>query len=63
MRYARLGIPEYFVYDRLRQQVHGYRLPAPDAPRYQRIVPQMGRYSSAVLGLDLAVSGGKLQFF
>ncbi|AUX32219.1 MULTISPECIES: Uma2 family endonuclease [Sorangium] len=62
-RYARLRIPEYFVYDRLRQQVHGYRLPGPDAPRYQRIVPQMGRYSSAVLGLDLAVSGGKLQFF
>ncbi|KYG04698.1 hypothetical protein BE21_45310 [Sorangium cellulosum] len=29
----------------------------------QRIVPQMGRCSSAVLGLDLAVSGGKLQFF
>ncbi|AUX46954.1 uncharacterized protein SOCE26_084640 [Sorangium cellulosum] len=61
--YARLRIPEYFVYDRLRQQVHGYRLPGPDAGRYQRIVPQMGRYTSAVLGLDLAVSGGKLQFF
>ncbi|KYF86930.1 hypothetical protein BE20_25435 [Sorangium cellulosum] len=62
-RYARLGIPEYFVYDRLRQQVHGYRLPAPDAERYQRIVPQMGRYASAVLGLDLAVVGDRLQFF
>ena len=23
-RYARLGIPEYFVYDRARQQIHGY---------------------------------------
>ncbi|WP_437731780.1 Uma2 family endonuclease [Sorangium sp. So ce1335] len=62
-RYARLGIPEYFVYDRLRQQVHGYRLPAPDATRYQRIVPQMGRHASAVLGLDLAVTGERLQFF
>ncbi|AUX21561.1 uncharacterized protein SOCEGT47_020470 [Sorangium cellulosum] len=62
-RYARLGIPEYFVYDRLRQQVHGYRLPAPDATRYQRIVPQMGRHASAVLGLDLAVVGDRLQFF
>jgi Uma2 family endonuclease len=62
-RYARLRIPEYFVYDRLRQQVHGYRLPSPDATRYQRIVPQLGRHSSAVLGLDLAVESGKLQFF
>ena len=62
-RYASLRIPEYFIYDRLRQQVHGYRLTAPDATRYQRIVPQFGRFSSAVLGLDLAVSGGKLRFF
>ncbi|WP_437753493.1 Uma2 family endonuclease [Sorangium sp. So ce1389] len=62
-RYARLGIPEYFVYDRLRQQVHGYRLPEPDAARYQRIVPQMGRHASSVLGLDLAVVGDRLQFF
>ncbi len=62
-RYARLGIPEYFVYDRLRQQVHGHRLPGPDATRYQRIVPQMGRHASAVLGLDLAVAGNRLQFF
>jgi Uma2 family endonuclease len=61
-RYARLGIPEYFVYDRLQQQVHGYRLP-PGATRYQRIVPQLGRHPSAVLGLDLAVIGGRLRFF
>jgi hypothetical protein len=38
-------------------------LPGPNAARYQRIVPQLGRYPSAVLGLDLAVSGGKLRFF
>ncbi|MFT3769665.1 MAG: Uma2 family endonuclease [Minicystis sp.] len=62
-RYARLGIPEYFIYDRLHQQIHGYRLPAPGPGRYQRIVPQFGRYSSAVLGLDLAVQGGQLRFF
>jgi Uma2 family endonuclease len=24
-RYARLGIPEYFVYDRARQRIHGHR--------------------------------------
>jgi Uma2 family endonuclease len=62
-RYARLGIPEYFVYDRARQQIHGYRLPAMGARRYQRIVPQSGRYTSNVLGLDLAIQGGTLRFF
>jgi Uma2 family endonuclease len=62
-RYARLGIPEYFVYDRLRQQIHGYRLADQRARRYQRIMPQLGRYASSVLGLDLAIQGGQLRFF
>jgi len=62
-RYARLKIPEYFVYDRARQRVHGYRLPAPDARRYDRIVPQAGRFPSRVLGVDLAVQDGRLRFF
>ena len=62
-RYARLGIPEYFVYDRARQLLHGYRLAGDDARRYQRIVPQRGRYSSTMLGLDLALQGGRLRFF
>jgi Uma2 family endonuclease len=62
-RYAALGIPEYFVYDRARQIIHGHRLTAPSARRYERIVPQAGRYTSTVLGLDLAVVGGTLRFF
>ena len=62
-RYAQLGIPEYFVYDRLHQQLHGYRLPGTGPGRYQRIVPQLGRYNSRVLGLDLMIQGGKLRFF
>ena len=62
-RYARLSIPEYFIYDRARQQIHGYRLIAPDARRYQRVVPQAGRYNSAVLGLDLVIQGRSLRFF
>jgi Uma2 family endonuclease len=61
-RYAHLGIPEYFVYDRLRQQIHGFRLPQPGSPRYQRIVPQFGHYRSNVLGLDLAILGKGLRF-
>jgi len=61
-RYARLGVPEYFVYDRAQQRVHGFRLP-PGARHYRRIVPQGGRYTSNVLGLDFAVQGGTLRFF
>lgn len=62
-RYARLGIPEYFVYDRGKQQIHGYRLEGPGARRYEHVVPQFGRYSSDVLGLDLMIQGGTLRFF
>ena len=62
-RYAGLGIAEYFVYDRARQRLHGFRLPPSGPKRYQHIVPQVGRYSSVVLGLDLAVTGGNLRFF
>ncbi len=64
-RYARLGIPEYFIYDRARQQIHGYRLPAPPgqgAARYQRIVPQLGHYHSSLLGLELTILGNELCF-
>jgi Uma2 family endonuclease len=61
-RYARLGIPEYFVYDRSLQRIHGYRLVEPGAARYQRIVPQLGHYHSNVLGLDLAIIGDALRF-
>ena len=61
-RYAALGIGEYFVYDRAEQRLHGFRL-LRGASRYQRLVPQVGRISSVVLGLDLAVSGGTLRFY
>ncbi len=62
-RYASLGISEYFVYDWGKQQLHGHRLASPDARRYQRIVPQGGRYHSTVLDLDLAVHAGSLHFY
>jgi Uma2 family endonuclease len=61
-RYAKLGIPEYFVYDRGEQRIYGYRLTT-GSLRYDRIVPQGGRFASRVLGLDLAIQGGKLRFF
>lgn len=61
--YARLGIPEYFVYDRARQRLHGFRLASPDAGRYVPAVPQAGRYASEILGLDLTIEDDKLRFY
>jgi len=62
-RYARLGIPEYFVYDRANQRIRAYALPTPGARRYKALVPQAGRYPSRLLGVDLAVQDGRLCFF
>ena len=62
-RYARLGIPEYFLYDRARNQLFAHRLPAPNASAYSPIVPQHGRYESRVLGLEVEVAQDRLRFF
>src|SRR5580704_5873392 len=62
-RYARLGIPEYFGYDHGEERIRGFRLPPAGGKRYLPIVPQGGRYASAVLGIDLAVEEGRLRFF
>lgn len=62
-RYARLGIPEYFILDRVRHRLHGYRLSTPTARVYQPILPQGGRYVSEVLGLELGLVKGQLRFF
>ncbi|WP_438000705.1 Uma2 family endonuclease [Sorangium sp. So ce185] len=61
-RYASLGISEYFVFDRRRRQLRGFRL-VQGSGRYQPIVPQEGRLSSAVLALDLGLDGDRLRFF
>lgn len=67
-RYARLGIQEYFIFDRSRLSLRGYQLPAIEPGRsgraraYLPILPQQGRYSSEVLALDLTVEGTKLRF-
>jgi Uma2 family endonuclease len=61
-RYAGLGIPEYFVFDRPRARIIGHRLRT-QASIYERIVPQAGRLSSEVLGLDLTVEAGMLRFY
>nr|WP_257450186.1 Uma2 family endonuclease [Archangium lipolyticum] len=62
-RYARVGIPEYFIYDRARQRLEAYRLPSADAKAYVPIAPAQGRYASQVLGLELQVEEGRLRFW
>jgi len=62
-RYARLGIPEYFVYDRARNRLAAYRLATPDARIYTAILPNHGLYESRVLGLDVQVEEDRLRFY
>ena len=63
VRYARLGIPEYFAFDVPRQRLVGWRLARTDAQSYEPIVPEGGRWQSRILDLDLSLEGGKLRFF
>jgi Uma2 family endonuclease len=62
-RYARLGIAEYFIYDRARERLEAYRLPGSEAGRYERIPLEEGRYRSEVLGLEFELAGGKLRLW
>ena len=58
-RFAQLGITEYFVYDRLRQRLHGFRLLD---GAYRSIRPRGTALWSGVLGLELDVVDGALAF-
>jgi Uma2 family endonuclease len=60
--FARLGIPEYFIYDRKRGRLRGYALEVGEAA-YRRIVPQDGRWPSRVLGLELSLDGDRLRLY
>jgi len=62
-RYARLGIREYFAFDRKHMQLSAFRLPESNAGVYVPIVPQAGRYSSQVLQLDLALERERIRFY
>lgn len=62
-RYARLGIPEYFVYLPREKRLVGHRLPDADARAYRPVLPQGGRWPSSVLGLELGVDEGRLRFY
>ena len=62
-RYSRLGIPEYFLYDRARNRLAAYRLASLEARNYTAIVPNHGLYESRVLGLDVQVDKDRLRFY
>ncbi len=62
-RYARLGIPEYFLYDRAKAHLSAYRLATPDARTYTPILAQHGLHPSRILGLDVQVEKDRLRFF
>jgi Uma2 family endonuclease len=61
-RYARLGIPEYFVFDRRAARLHGFRL---DAGRstYSAVIPREGRWRSEVLELELGIELDRFRFY
>jgi Uma2 family endonuclease len=62
-RYGRLGIPEYFIYDRAKQRLYGYRQAGGGARGYVPMEPRQGRYVSEVLGLELCIEGDRLRFW
>lgn len=62
-RYAKLGIAEYFVLDLPGGWLYGHHLDPERPRRYRRMVPQGGLFHSAVLGLDLGISDGRLCFY
>ena len=62
-RYARLGIPEYFLYDGASNRLSVYRLASPDARTYTAVLPNHGFYESRVLGLNVQVDKDRLRFY
>ncbi|HEY5960593.1 MAG TPA: Uma2 family endonuclease [Polyangiaceae bacterium] len=61
VRFAQLGIDEYFVLDLKLERVLGFRLDG--SGNYAPIPPQSGHLVSHVLGLDLAFELGRVRFY
>ena len=61
--YASLGIPEYLVFDVRGQSLTGWRLSTPEAAVYTRVMPQLGRVPSRVLGLDFGIFDRQLRIW
>ncbi len=62
-RYARLGIPEYFMFDARRVVLHGWRLESPNDRVYTRIMPQDGRWAVRALGMELGLRDGQPRWY
>jgi Uma2 family endonuclease len=62
-RFSALGIPEYFAFDAVKLRLSGWKLAKTGSKRYEPIVPQGGRWYSAVLDLDLGIEQDRLRFF
>ena len=63
LRYARLGVTEYFIFEPRARRLRGYRLTAPGVAMYESLVSYDGTFVSKVLGLDLlALPNGHLRF-
>ena len=62
--FARLGIPEYFIFDPDQYKLTGYALQIDDNfNHYQKIIPEQDdRVFSAILGLELMVEDYQLRF-
>lgn len=61
-RFAKLGIPEYFVVDLQKRRIHHFLL-QDGARRYTPQLGAQGRYRSQVLGLDLMLEEEQLRFY
>jgi hypothetical protein len=62
--FARLGIPEYFIFDRGKLRISAWQLETTaGVHRYVPMLPQRGRYVSRTLGLEIGVLDSKLRFF
>lgn len=63
VRYAELGVREYFIADIPRRRILAYRLADPLIRVYTPVLAQRGRYRSEVLGLDVVIEDGKVRFY
>lgn len=62
LRYANLGIGEYFLFDRRRNVLKGYHLTTPDMRMYTPLLPKGGEFYSRTLGLSISLKGGRVRF-
>ena len=63
VRYAELGIREYFIADLIQRRILAYRLPDPSIAIYTPVLAQHGRYRAEVLGLDVVLEDGAVRFY